>query len=228
MGVTELSRELGVAKSTTHRLLSTLFSQGYVQKSRQLDTYALGLKLVEMGQHVVHNLDIRTVAAEPLHQLMRQTGETTHLVMLDNDEVVYVDKIESPATIRMYSKIGKRAPLHCTGVGKALLAFLAVSERDEIIGRIPFKPYTQYTITNTDRFVRHLEEIRQQGYAVDDEEHEEGIRCVAAPVFDHEGGVAGGISVSGPTLRVTEDKLDDFAHKVLACAKEISRRLGYV
>ncbi|WP_173915469.1 IclR family transcriptional regulator [Halobacillus sp. Marseille-Q1614] len=226
LGVTELSYRLEVSKSTVHRLLSSLLKQGFVKQDDENERYLLGLRLIEFGETVSTHLDIRKVAAPYLNKLAENTGETVHLVQMDHGEIVYIDKTESDATIRMFSKIGKRAPMHCTGVGKAILAFLSEGEIHRILDEKPLKKFTKNTITDKQEMKKHLEEIRQRGVSFDLEEHEEGIRCSASPIFNSKGEVVGGISVAGPLMRVNDEKLEELADKVLRVSKEISRELG--
>lgn len=226
LGVTELSHRLDVSKSTAHRLLMSLYNKGFVQQDLQTEKYYLGLKFIELGQVVTDNLDIRKVAAPYLRQLTELTGETAHLAIMDKNEIVYIDKLESSATIRMFSNIGKRAPIHCTGIGKAIFAFLEDPEIERIIKETGLPKYTEKTrITRVD-MLQDIKEIRARGYSIDDEEHEAGIKCSAAPIFNHKQEVVAGISVAGPIMRVTEDKLEMMASEVLKVSTEISRLLG--
>ncbi|WP_181347038.1 IclR family transcriptional regulator [Thalassobacillus sp. CUG 92003] len=226
LGVTELSHRLDVSKSTIHRLLSSLLKQGYVKQDAEHERYALGLTLIELGEVVSSQLDIRRIAAPYLTQLAGSTGETVHLVMMDNLEIVYIDKTEPDATIRMFSRIGKRAPMHCTGVGKAMLAFLPPDKIDAVLSERPMTRFTNQTITDPDDMKTHLEEIRRRGVAFDMEEHEEGITCAAAPLFNYKGEVVAGISIAGPIMRVDDAKLSVFAREVHHAAATISKALG--
>ncbi|MFC7062420.1 IclR family transcriptional regulator [Halobacillus seohaensis] len=226
LGVTELSYRLDVSKSTIHRLLSSLLQQGFVKQDIENERYVLGLKLIELGEVVSSHLDIRKIAAPYLNQLAELTGETVHLVMMDNLEIVYIDKTESEATIRMFSRIGKRAPMHCTGVGKAILAFLPPDKIEEVLTDRPMTKFTDYTITDKDEMNMHLKEIRDRGVSFDLEEHEEGIKCAAAPIFNYKGEVVGGISVAGPIMRVDEEKLKFFSQEIHKTSNQISELLG--
>lgn len=226
LGVTEISHRLDVSKSTVHRLLSSLLIQGFVKQDVENERYQLGLKLIELGEVVSSHLNIRKTAAPYLNQLAEATGETVHLVMMDQLEIVYIDKTESEATIRMFSRIGKRAPMHCTGVGKAILAFLPEEKIDEVLTERPMTKFTENTITDPVEMKQHLKEIRQRGVAFDLEEHEEGIQCAAAPLFNYHGEVVGGISVAGPMMRVDEEKLKQLSVEVHRVSREISEMLG--
>jgi DNA-binding IclR family transcriptional regulator len=226
LGVTELSNHLDVAKSTVHRLLMSLNRDGFVQQDRLTEKYRLGLKLLELGNSVTESLDIRKIAQPYLLRLSEDTGETAHLVLLEQGDVVYIDKIESSHTIGMKSRIGKRAPAYCTGVGKAILSHLPEDQLDGIISG-PLKSYTKTTITDKQRLKEELAAIRKKGYSLDLEEHEEGIRCTAAAILDHHKQVVAGISIAGPLMRMTDEKLNQCATKIMVCAEEISRHLGF-
>lgn len=225
-GVTEVANRLQVSKSTVHRLLMSLFKKGLVRQDKETEKYTLGLRLIEFGQTVSDNLDIRKLASPYLHHLAEVTKETAHLVVLDQQEIVYIDKIESTQTIRMFSQIGKRAPLHCTGVGKAILAHLSEQEAVDIIDGKGLPKFTDRTITDKETMMNHLKEIRERGYSIDNEEHENGIKCAAAPILNFNGKVVAGVSVAGPIMRISDEKLYRIAAEVLKVSKEISRLLG--
>jgi DNA-binding IclR family transcriptional regulator len=227
LGVTEISREIDLHKSTVYRLLSTFVKWGYVDQDKKLEKYKLGLKIVELSNCILSSLGLREVARPYLEELMKYANEVVHLCVLSDGEVVYIDKVECPSTIRMYSQIGKRAPVHCTGVGKAILAFLPEEEAIRILKAKGLPQKTPNTITNLEEMLKHLEKIRELEYAVDNVEHEEGIRCVATPLFDHTNKVVASISISGPDYRVTEDRIPELAEKIKEIAQQISRKLGY-
>jgi DNA-binding IclR family transcriptional regulator len=226
LGITELANRMDLAKSTVHRLLTSLKNKGYVRQDTLTEKYQLGLKLIELGSAVTQSLEIRKTAAPIMNKLVEETGETAHLVVLEDGEVVYIEKIESPCTIRMYSLIGKRAPVHCTAVGKALIAHLPEEQVHEIIQRKGLKRFTENTIVSREVLMAQLRQIRANGYSRDDEEHEAGIQCIAAPVFDHSGKAAAAVSISGPKMRMTEEKIASCIDNVMSCAREISKRLG--
>lgn len=227
LGVTDLSKDLGVSKSTIHRLLMSLSAKGYVKQDLSTDNYALGLKFIEFGEIVSNYLDVRKIAAPFLQELALKTGETVHLVVRENYEVVYIDKIESPATIRMFSRIGKRALMHCTGVGKAILAHLPDKIVNDILEQRPTIKFTENTITRKEKLLIELETIRKNGYSFDNEEHEEGVKCVAAPLIDHNGQVVAAISVAAPAMRMETDNLRMSIRTVVEQSVKISKSLGY-
>ncbi|ABY95602.1 MULTISPECIES: IclR family transcriptional regulator [Thermoanaerobacter] len=227
LGVTELAREVDLPKSTVYRLLSTLAKWGYVEQEKENEKYKLGLKIIELSSNILNNLELREVARQYLEELMEFANEVVHLCVLRDGEIVYIDKVESHNTIQMYSQIGKRAPVHCTAVGKAILAFLPQEEAISILKTKGLPRKTPNTITSLEEMLKHLEEIRRLGYAIDNVEHEEGIRCVAAPIFDYTGQVVASVSISGPEYRVTWEKVPGLAVKVKEITKKISQRLGY-
>lgn len=226
LGVTELARRLSLNKSTVHRLLSTLESRGYVEQNHETGRYGLGLKILELGSSAANRLALRDIARPVLEQLSRDLGEAVNLVVLSGGEAVYIDKVETETMIRMHFQLGKRSPLHCTAAGKVLLAHQG-QPVERVLREAELKRYTPNTITRVDRLAQHLAEVRQRGYAVDDEEQELGVRCVAAPVWDQEGRVAAAVSVSGPILRVTSERVPQIVAALTDATARISRRLGY-
>lgn len=228
-GVTQLAHLTDLHKSTVHRLLSTLMARGYISKDANSDRYCLGMKILYLGSSILDRMDVRLVAKPYIETLSQKVKEVVHLAILDNTEVVYIDKVESPEnTIRMYSQIGKRAPVHCTGVGKVFLAWMPESESEAILRSVDMRAYTQNTITNIEDMKRHLEEIRKKGYAMDEIEHEDGVRCVAAPIFDMHRNVIAAISISGPIFKVTENRVPELVSDILSIAGQISYHMGYI
>ncbi len=226
LGVTEISNILGLKKSTIFGILATLEKYGFVQQNPVTEKYNLGLKLLELGMIMQDSMDIRNVASPLLQELVDQYKETVHLVIRDRDEVVYIDKIEGPSAINIRSRIGKRNPIHATGVGKCLLAYSDEHDIEKILSR-ELKQYTHNTITNPVKLRKELERIREKGYSIDNEEIEEGLRCIAAPIKDYRGKVISAISLSGPSIRITDDKKEIIAESVKNAALRISQRLGY-
>lgn len=221
----DLLRETTLPKATLHRMLVALQAHGLISLHAD-QTYHIGVRTLEMARRSWENMDVRSAAAEELHRLAEATGETVHLAVLDETEVVYIDKVESTQRIRMYSAIGKRGPLHCTGVGKAMAAFLKPQHISRLITQLPFQGFTAATITDRTEFLQHLQEIHRVGYAQDLEEHEAGIRCVAAPIFDYRSDVIASVSVTAPSIRFTLERMGEFAPAVTRAAHEITRKLG--
>jgi|Deesub1362A_J573_1020465.scaffolds.fasta_scaffold00055_108 DNA-binding IclR family transcriptional regulator len=230
MSVKELSRKLDLPKGTTHRLLNSLAYLGFVRQDTESRNYFLGFRLVELGHRLLAQLDVRNEARPLLVELAESTGETVHLVVMDRNEVVYVDKVESDhriETLRMASRIGLRNPAHSSAVGKVLLAHMQESRLHALIQETGLPARTSRTITDPRKLKEQLRLIRLQGYAVDDEENERGIRCVAAPIYDNGGKAVAAISISGPAIRMTLTRIEkDLKCRVMEKAKLISRKLG--
>lgn len=227
LSVTTLANRMNLAKSTIHRLLTSLKNKGFVQQDVQSEKYQLGLKFIEIGSIVSRSLEINQIAPPYMKQLVEETSETVHLVVLHEGEIIYIEKTESPNNLRMYSMVGKRAPVHCTGAGKAILAYLPREQVDQIIADRGLKKFTPTTIITKKQLNEQLHETRERGYSVDYEEHESGIRCVAAAIFNHKARVVASLSVAGPTIRMNQKKMDFCAGKVKYYANAISERLGY-
>lgn len=226
LGVTELSRRLDLHKSTVHRLLSTLVIFGYVEQNPYTERYRLGMKLLYLGESILERMDLRREAHDLLEELSREVNETVHLVVPDGNSVIYIDKIDSSRTIRMYSQIGRRAPMHASAVGKAILAFYP----EDFVRKIAeegLEKYTEKTITDPGKLMEHLKTVRIQGFAIDDEENEKGIRCIGAPIFDYSGRVIGALSISGATVTITADKFDFISKKAVEYARSISMKMGW-
>jgi DNA-binding IclR family transcriptional regulator len=222
----DLLRDTGMPKATLHRMLGALLAHRLIALDPHDQTYVVGLRALEMAQRSWEGMDLRRAAAEEIQWLGEKTGDTVHLAVLDETEVVYVDKVESRQPIRMFSAVGKRGPLYCTGVGKAMAAFLDEAERSRIAERLAIRKFTPNTVASRAAFLRHLEEIRARGYALDLEEHELGIRCAAAPIFNHRGEVVGGVSVTAPSFRLPPERLEKIAPFVVQAARRITRNLG--
>ncbi|MEP7206490.1 MAG: IclR family transcriptional regulator [Casimicrobiaceae bacterium] len=225
VGISNLAKRLGLAKSTVHRLASTLIEAGMLEQNPDTGRYRLGLALFELGSLVRRKMDVSSEAKPYLKTLREKTGETVHLAILDHASVLFINNLESEHAVRMSVNVGVRAPAHCTAVGKALLAYQApeVVERAsiELVGRTP------KTISSASELRQDLATVRARGYAIDDEELETGLRCIAAPIRDHAGNVVASTSVAGPAQRMTKKVLTAFAADVIAAADAISARLGY-
>lgn len=227
LSVKEISDRLKLSKSTVHGFMKTLEHRGYLEQKPTDQKYKLGLRLFELGNLVGSGMELRNLAYPIIQSLVATLQETVHLVVLDKDEVVYVEKVEAPASLRMYSMLGKRAPLYCTGGGKALFAYLDEATVDHILQQADLKALTPFTLTDPEAIKRELQKIREQGYAIDDEEIEIGLKCVAAPIFNHEGKVIASISCAGPKHRFSDDKMKTFIQQVKHAALALSRRFGY-
>jgi DNA-binding IclR family transcriptional regulator len=227
-GVTQLARQTGLHKSTVHRLLGTLMSKGYVLKDIDNDNYCLGMKLLYLSSSILDRMDVRNVAKPYIEALSNKVKEVVHLAILDDNEAVYIDKVENTeTTIRMYSQVGRRVSLHCTGVGKVLLAWMPEAQLEAMLKSLKMYAYTPNTITNIQKLKKELDKVKENGYALDNVEHEDGIRCVAAPIFDMNHNVIASISISVPTFKTTETRIPVLIDEILNTADEISYHMGF-
>jgi DNA-binding IclR family transcriptional regulator len=226
-GLSELARDLAMAKSTVHGILETMEAEGLVERSPEGGRYHLGVRLIELGNRAQLGLDICRIAAPFLNGLNVEFDETVHLTVLDRDEVLYVDCLESKKRLRTYSVVGVRAPLYCTSVGKAIMAWLPEAEVRRIAAEKGLAKITGTTITTIETLLADLARVRVRGWAIDDREHEEHLRCVGAPVRNSRGEVFASLSLSGPAERNTLGRLEEIAPRLVRATNEISRRLGY-
>jgi DNA-binding IclR family transcriptional regulator len=216
LGVTELGIQANLNKATVHRQLNTLLSMGYVKKDERSEKYSLTFKLLEVAGQFLNHIDMRTVARPYLDKLAELTGETVHLVQKDGLYCVYIDKVEPTVnSIRMVSRIGLRQPLYCTGVGKAILAALSDQEICSIWNSSEISRLTPNTITDWEKFQAEIQNIRRLGYAVDNEENEIGVKCVAVALRDFSGQVCHAISISAPVSRMKESNIKQITESLL-------------
>ncbi len=231
ISIRDLSEKIRLPKGTTHRLVSSLTYFGYARQDPRTRNYFLGLKLVELGNLLLSQLDLRKEAEPFLRDLAERTKETVHMVFLDRGEIVYIDKVEldhNPSGLRMASRVGLRNPAHSSAVGKVLLSHLAEEELNGLIKEKGLPKRTENTITDPAQLNEHLKSVQSQGYALDDEENERGIRCIAAPIFNEAGKAVAAISISGPAFRVTKKVIQETLKKeVMETASKISQRLGF-
>nr|WP_249365707.1 IclR family transcriptional regulator [Cytobacillus citreus] len=228
LGVTEIANQIDINKSSVYRILSTLVQYGYVEQDKETGRYKLGYKFLEVSSRLLEFIDLREEAKPFLKELENETNEVIHLVVYDQGEVVYIEKLDGSETLRMHSKVGKRAPMHCTSVGKAILAHLPTIVVTEILERKGLPVHTDKTITDKEMFIQELNHVRKNGYALDLEENEYGITCIAVPIFDHLGKVVAAVSISGPTIRMTADRLEKLHPRMINIGRDISARLGHV
>ena len=227
-GLVELSNRLELHKSTVHRILSSLQMMGYVRQEEDTGKYRLSLKWMEISNRITEKLDIVSIARPYLRKLSEISGETVHLVEVEGNEAIYIDKVESGSnSIRMVSRVGSRIPLYCSGVGKAMLAERSDEEIEEIWNSSDIRAMTPKTILSLDEFLETIREIRRFGYALDNEENEMGVRCIAASILDHEGKARNAFSISAPVGRMTDEKLKMLAEYVLESKRNISGEFGF-
>ncbi|AIY06667.1 transcriptional regulator, IclR family [Planococcus sp. PAMC 21323] len=226
--ITRLAEKVNLSKSTVHRLLATLIDLKYVSKDRETEKYRIGYRLIYLSRNLIDNIDIISIAKPFLEDLSAEVNETIHLCIEDCGEVLYVDKIESNQTIRMISKIGNRAPMYCTGVGKALLSGMNREQFDNVANKTNFIIHTPTTISTKEELWNEVQLIKQQGYALDNVEHEEGIRCIAAPIFNSEKKIIASFSIAGPSNRITMERIEfELIEKIRKTSLDISRMLDY-
>ncbi|HEJ7024200.1 DNA-binding transcriptional regulator KdgR [Serratia nevei] len=227
IGITELSQRVMMSKSTVYRFLQTMKALGYVSQEGETEKYALTLKLFELGAKSLQNVDLIRSADVQMRELSNRTRETIHLGALDEDGIVYIHKIDAMYNLRMYSRIGRRNPLHSTAIGKVLLAWRERDEVAQILSQIEFTRSTEHTLTSAAELLPVLERVREQGYGEDAEEQEVGIRCIAVPVFDRFGVAIAGLSLSFPTLRFSEAAREEYVALLHVAARRISEQQGY-
>ena len=229
LGLAEISRGVGLNKSTVFRFLNTLCELGYVYKDPYTEKFELSLKLHGLLPPVASELDIKKYALSGMEKLAEITGETIHLAAIDQGHLVYLHKIESKKALRvvvMQSAIGKSAPLYCTGVGKSLMAWQPAETLARYLQDLNFVHYTKHTIGDRHQLEQEFQKIRSLGYSVDNEEHEVGVRCIAAPIFALHGNVVAAMSISGPTIRMTDSYMAELSPLIIQTCNEVSRLLG--
>lgn len=227
LGITEISNKLHLDKSTVFRIISTLKEKEVVDQNPITQRYHNSLKLFELGNKIVEDLGLRRLAQPVIKELAEITGETVNLAILDGDSIVYIDKIESPATIKVDLPIGKRLPSYCTGLGKAMLAYLSKEKIEGILKLIKFEKYTEKTYLNKEEFLNALKEIKIKGYSFDDEEYVEGLKCIAVPILDFRGEAIAAISVAIPLFRYEKFVNDGFVDLIVSKGLLLSKMFGY-
>lgn len=216
-------------QATVHRLLTTLVKLGYVSQDRETRRYALGLRTLSLHGSVLRNMHLGIQAMPVMKALMARVEETVHLAVLSEGEVLYVDRVEGLHTPpSMYTYIGKRVPAHCTALGKALLAHLSCEIVTDVLARRGMRQMTAKTLVTPQALEHELERTRRRGFAVDDEEIEDGVRCIAAPIRDYTDAVCAALSISGPKTRVRSDREAEMSKAVIWAAGLISTKLGYL
>jgi len=223
--LSDISRRLGLPKSSTHVLIRTLEGAGYLKSSKISGRFCFGLKLVSLSNMALENLDLREQARPFLQDLMVRTGLTVHLAILEGAEAVIIEKVEAPGMLRLATWVGKRLDANSSGVGKALLAFGGEENPSQRFSR-PMARYNKNTISSPERLARELRKVRELGYSFEDEEGEIGFRCIGAPIFDSGNRAIAAISIAGTTSQIPNDRLARFADLVKCTAGHISARLG--
>ncbi|MCG6894199.1 MAG: IclR family transcriptional regulator [Desulfobacteraceae bacterium] len=223
--VSEVARHLELNRAGSHRFLATLRELGYVDKDED-GRYHLTFRVLELGMAVANRFEIHRIVRPYLQELSLAFNETVNLGHFDGGDILHLDKIDSKEILRMDSPIGSRAPAYCTALGKAVLAFLPEEEFEKFLKQVRCKAFGPNTITSRRGLRAEIQKVRRRGYAVDDEEMASGLRCVAAPVFDHTGGCRYAISVSGPSFRLTPERIETIQPRLRDICRRISGKLG--
>lgn len=227
VGVTELAEELQVNKSTAYRMLETLRQFNMAEQNKSSLKYKLGPAVLKLSEQLYKNLNILSIARPHMQRLADEIGESVHLCILSNDRAIVIDQIMTSSRLTVNAKIGNNEPLHSSSVGKCLIAFSSEKTVERILEG-PLEKFTEKTITSKQQFLDELEEIRLRGYAIDDGEISEEIRCIAVPIFNHLNEAVYSLGVSGPTSRMTSFKIETVASSLLAAGNAISTQLGYI
>lgn len=229
IGLSELSAKMFMSKSTVFRFLQTMKELGYVSQDPETEKYSLTMKLFQLGSNALNLHDLNRVANKHMTKLADKTHETVHLAVLDEESksVIYIHKVEAEQLISMMSRIGRKAPIHCTALGKVLSSSLDDSEVNELVNGLEYRKYTINTIDNENAFMNELNLVREQGFAEDVGEHEDNVRCIGAPVLDRFGNTTAGLSVTWPAFRFDEEKREVYIKWVTDTANAISKEIGY-
>jgi len=228
LGITEISLALGWDKSTAYRIALSLKETGYITQNPANSKYSNSFKLFEMGNNVVERLGLRRQAQSYLEQLSRITNETVNLAIMYEANILYIDKIESTATIKVNLNVGKKVPAYCSGLGKTMMAFMDEEKVLSVLKNVEFEKYTNKTITNTKDLLEQFKKIREQGFGYDDEEYVEGLKCIASPIFGYDGKVVAAVSLAIPKYRYDEGQKEiGYEYLVKTTANNISKELGF-
>ncbi|WP_369050965.1 DNA-binding transcriptional regulator KdgR [Burkholderia gladioli] len=227
IGISELSNRLDMSKTTVHRFLQTLKTLGFVAQEDETERYRLTIRLFELGSQALESVDLVREADVEMRRIGRLTREALHLGAFDEDHIIYIHKIDADYGLRMHSRIGRTNPLYSTAIGKVLLAWMAPEEAREALSRIEFRKSTQKTLASAEAVWSILPHVREQGYGEDNEEQEDGLVCLAVPVFDRFGRVIAGLSISFPTMRCGADTKAHYVALLKQAGQVISSKLGY-
>lgn len=226
LGVTEIARTLSLDKSTIYRLLSTLAGHSLIYQEAETRRYKPSLKIVTLARKVINDIQLRSVAKPFLKKLTKLTGESADLAILAGLLVVYIDHEDTDASLNVQAEIGQISPPHCTALGKALIVQYTADELRELYKEKELTRYTSRTITTLDELLPHLETVRKRGYALDEEEFNFGVSSIAAPIYDHRNKVVAALCISGPSIRITSDRIQQVAPSVVETARNISIQIG--
>ncbi|HEX9023573.1 MAG TPA: IclR family transcriptional regulator [Geobacteraceae bacterium] len=228
LGVTELSNRLKLHKNNVFRLLATLESRNYIEQNKVTENYRLGLKTLELGQTFIKQMGLLRQSRPILERLVKECNETTYVAILKDFQIVYLDVVETDMTVRVVPRVGTQLPAFCTAAGKAQIAFMTDEELEHYLPAKELKRFTPNTITDRNELKKRLRDIAEQGYAIDDEELDLGVRCIGAPIRDYTRRIVGAVSISGPSMRLTKERMEnELIPMVVKAAEDISIRLGY-
>lgn len=227
MGLLELSSGLSLNKTTVHRILNSLICMDYVKQDPETLKYSLTFKFCGISNQILSRNSFIALAHPHIRALAEKTGETVHLVQLEGRRAVYIDKVESQNNVRLVSMVGKSIPLYCSGVGKALLADMSDEQIRDIWEHSDIRKFTEYTITDYGEFSERINEIRRCGYALDEEENELGVRCIAVSLKDFYGKPAYAVSISAPISRMDDDRIQEFQKLILETKENIRAEMGH-
>jgi IclR family transcriptional regulator, KDG regulon repressor len=225
-GLSEIAQFVELHKATAHRIITTLVNYGYLERGSDGQKYKLGLQLTDLGFKAIHRLDLRREAIPYMNQLIQKLGEACDLSIFDRGEVFYIEFVQGRYTLTVAAAVGQRLPPHCTASGKVFLANFPTELIKDII-KEPLVKYTSKTITKMDSLLKTLDLVRRQGFAIDDEEMEVGIKAVSAPIRNQSGMVMAALSIPGPTSRLSDDMIQRIAGTLIETTNEISRRMGW-
>jgi DNA-binding IclR family transcriptional regulator len=224
-GISEIAQVVDLHKATAHRIVTTLVNYGYLERASDGQKYHLGLALANLGFKVIRRMDLRREALPFMRQLVQQWGETCDLSIFDQDQVFYIEVLRGSYALTIAAAVGQRLPAYCTASGKLFLAQLPGQELDRFLSRA-LHAYTEKTIISPDGLQKQFEVIRNQGYAVDDEEMEVGVYAIAAPICDRQGAVIAALSIPSPTSRMLQERIPEIVHSLKEATRTISQRLG--
>ena len=228
MSFGEIAEDLNIPKATLSRMLKTLKRREYLKQDPYTKRYRLGCALLVIGNSILDTLELREIARPYMQKLLKETRETVELAVMEEGTLIYIDKLESSESIRLFARIGSRySTLHATAPGKVMLAFGGEELLRNLLEKVGLKRFTEKTITERKALEKELEEIKKRGWAFDDEEVRIGVRRIASPIFDYKGKLAGVVGIAGPIFRITLEKKEKFGRLVKEMADKISRELGF-
>lgn len=228
LGVTELSKRLKLHKNNVFRLLATLESRGYIEQNKVTENYRLGLKTLELGQTFIKQMGLLRQSKPVIEDLVKICNETTYVAVLKDFHIIYLDSVETTMTVRVVPRVGSRLPAYCTAAGKVQIAYMSGEEIDHYLPNRELEKFTANTISDREVLKKQLAEIAEQGYAIDNEELDEGVKCVSAPIRDYTRRIIGAVSISGPSMRFSDERISkELLPLAIKAAEEISTKLGY-